>query len=266
MRCTTPESCVVHFNLHANDLSLQRVNQLVNPAYGSQPWYHLLSLGSRHNDALLRLHADGSIAVSHLQLGPVMASNVAGQLQMNAGKVQLDIVRSDVLGGKNAGRWNADFTQSPPQYAGGGTVQKISMDQLSAAMKDSWAGGQLTGKYGLSLRGATAASLRDSITGSLDFTWMAGSLRHLALEGRPAPLSFASLAGVLTAHDRKLTCKDCKLNSAGTTFELSGAASFDRTLDFSLKRSGGPSYAISGSLEKPQVQALPSFVTQAQAR
>jgi uncharacterized protein involved in outer membrane biogenesis len=266
MRCATPENCVVHFNLHANELSLWRVNQLVNPAYSSQPWYHLLSLGSRHNDALLKLHANGNVSVSHLQLGPVMASNVAGQLQMDAGKVQLDILRSDVLGGKHAGRWNADFTQSPPQYAGGGGVQKVSMDQLSAAMKDNWATGQLTGKYGVSLRGATAASLRDSITGSLDFAWTAGSLRHVALEGRPAPLNFASLEGVLSAADRKLSCTEVKLFSGNAAFDVSGAASFDRTLNFSLKRSGGTSYAISGSLDKPQVQALPSPVTQAQAR
>ena len=65
---------------------------------------------------------------------------------MNAGKVQLDILRSDLLGGHHSGRWTGDFTQSPPNFAGGGALQKISMEQLSTLMHDNWASGQISGQ------------------------------------------------------------------------------------------------------------------------
>lgn len=266
MQCTGPETCVVHFNLHSNELSLARVNQLLNPSSVSQPWYHLLSLGSRHNDALLKLYAEGNIAVNRLQLGSVVVNNFAGKLEMSAGKVQLDIARSDVFGGKHIGRWSADYTQSPAMYTGGGAVQKVSMEQLSTAMKDNWATGQLTGKYGLSMRGTTPASLRDSITGSLDFSWANGALRHVAIEGKPAPFTFANFAGVLRTANGKLTLQDSKLSSGGNTFDITGTAAYDRTLDLHLSRAGGTSYAISGSLEKPDVKAVSAPITQAQSR
>jgi hypothetical protein len=266
MRCTSPETCIVHFNLHANELTLQRVNQLLNPRQRSQPWYQYLSLNRQHNHALLKLYADGNVAVNRLQLGTVVATNVAGQLRMNAGKIEFDVLRSELLGGRNAGRVTADFTQSPPQYTAGGGFQHFSMDQLSAAMKDSWATGQLVGKYGFTLKGTDAASLRDSVTGSLDFTWTGGSLRHVTLEGHSTPLTFSSLSGVLNAADRKLTLNDCMMNSAGAAFEVSGTAAYDRTLDVRMNRTDGTSYAISGPLEKPIVQALPSPVTQAQTQ
>ena len=71
---------------------------------------------------------------------------------------------------------------------------------------------------------------------------------------------------MLRAGNGKLALQDCKLASGGSTFELSGTAAYNRNLDLRLSRTGGPAYSISGSLEKPDVQALNSPVTQAQAR
>jgi AsmA protein len=258
LQCTASENCVIHFNLHANALSLNRVNQLLNPSARSQPWYHLLGLGQQRRDALLTTRADGSFTVARFELGPLLAGNVAGQLKMNDGSVELDILRSDVLGGHYNGPWTADFAQSPPRFAGGGALQKIAMDQLAAVMHDNWAAGQLTGKFGVALQGTDAASLRDSATGSMDFAWTGGTLRHIVLEGHATPMSFSSLAGVVQFGKPGLTLKDCTMNSGGTAYELNGTAAYDRTLKLKLERPDGISYTISGQLEKPQVQALPA--------
>ncbi len=53
LHCTTPETCAIHFDLHSSELSLARVNQLLNPAARSQPWYHLLAIGQQQPDTLL---------------------------------------------------------------------------------------------------------------------------------------------------------------------------------------------------------------------
>lgn len=264
LHCTAPENCAVHFNLHASDLSLARVNQLLNPAARSQPWYHLLAIGEQHQDALLKLHADGKFDVTHFQMGKLTADNFQGHLTMNGGKAELEILRSDILAGHHTGKWTGDFTVSPPMYSGGGALQKISMDQLSTLMHENWATGQASGKYAITLQGKDAAALVNSATGSADFTWTGGSLRKLALEGHPAPLTFASLSGIVTIGQKKLTFDNCELKMPNAIFNLKGVATYDRTLNFMLQRSGGASYSVAGTLNDPQVTAAPP--TQAQLR
>ncbi len=266
LHCTSPQTCVIHFDLHAGDLSLARVNQLLNPAARSQPWYHLLSIGQQRHDALLKLHADGKFEITHFQLGRLAADDLRGQVQMNAGKIQLDILHSDLLGGHHTGHWTADFTQSPPGFEGGGSMQKISMDQLSALMHENWASGPALGKYAVAMQGTDVAGLRDSATGSIDFTWTGGSLRKLALEGHAPPLTFSSLAGIAQIGHGKLTFDNCELKTAGVVYDVKGTAAYDRTLNFRLQHAGGTSYIVAGSLDKPTVEAVPASSTQAQLR
>ena len=264
VHCTSPETCSIHFDLHTGELSLARVNQLLNPAARSQPWYHLLAIGEQQLDVMLKLHVDGKFEVAHFDLGRLSAENLQGQLRMNGGRAELDILRSELLGGHHSGTWTADFTQSPPTYAGGGALQKISMDQLSTLMHENWASGQTVAKYAISMRGADAGSLLGSATGSADFTWTSGSLRKVALEGRPAPLTFSSLAGILKLGQSKLTFDNCEMKTSSAVYNVKGIATYDRNLNFRLQRSGGTSYVIAGSLEEPQVVAVPASSTQAQ--
>ena len=266
LHCTSPEMCTIHFDLHTNDLSLAQVNQLLNPSARSQPWYRLLAVGQQHQDALLKLHADGKFDIAHFQLGRLTADNFQGQVEMNAGKVELEVVRSDLLGGHHSGKWTGDFTQSPARYSGGGGLQKISMDQLSTLMHEDWATGQAAGKYAMAMQGTDAASLLSSATGSVDFTWSGGSLRKLAIEGRPAPLTFSILSGILTIGQGKLTFDNCELKTGGALYNVKGVATYDRNLNFRLQRSGGTSYVVAGPLDQPKVEAVPASATQAQLR
>ena len=264
LHCSAPQTCAVHFDLHTSDLSLARVNQLLNPSVRSKPWYHLLAIGEQHQDALLKLNADGKFDIAHFQLGKLMADNVQGHLTLTAGKVALEILRSDMLAGHHTGKWIGDFTVSPPKYSGGGALQKISMDQLSTLMHDNWATGQSSGKYAITLQGNDAAELLNSATGSADFSWTGGSLRKLALDGHPAPLTFSNLSGILTIGQKKLTFENCELKMPNATFNVKGIATYDRTLNFTLQRSGGTSYSVAGSLAQPQVTPVPASATQAQ--
>jgi AsmA protein len=266
LHCTTPETCVLHFDVKMNQLSLARMNQLLNPAAQAGPWYRLLAIWQQRPEALLKLRANGRFEIAHVQMEHLLADNLQGQVQLNAGKVQLDILGSDLLGGHHSGRWTADFTLSPPRYVGGGALQKIAMDQLSSLMHDNWASGQASGTFAVAMQGADAPSLRDSLTGSLDFSWTTGSLRHVVLEGRTAPLAFSSLAGVAEIGQGKLAFNDCELKSGGTSFQLSGTAGFDRALNLRLQPAFGNSYAIAGPLDKPQVSPVPANPAQAQLR
>jgi hypothetical protein len=256
VHCLAPGSCVLHFDVRADDASLARMNQLVNPNFFNRPWYHLLEIGQRHEDALLKLRASGKFASARFELGTVVANNVSANVEFDAGKLRVRDLRADILGGRHNGSWTADFTAGPPTYSGTGSVSRVSMAEVAALMHDNWAAGTVDGQYSLALRGLNPASLRDSATGSADFMWNDGSLRHVMLEGRGAPLLFSRLTGKVALAKGTVDLIDCKLQSGGANYTVKGTASYDRSLAVRLERAGGHSYVISGSLDKPRVETV----------
>ncbi len=256
VHCTAPESCILHFDVRSDDASLTRLNQLVNPSYFNRPWYHLLDIGQRHEDALLKLRASGHFSSARFEVGTAAANNVSANVEFDAGKLRVRDLRADILGGRHSGVWTADFTVSPPTFSGTGSVARVSMAQLATLMHDSWAAGAVDAQYSLAMRGLDFAHLRESATGSADFTWNDGSLRHVVLDGRGAPLAFSNFAGKVALENGTFTLVDCKLQSGGANYVVKGTASYDRSLAVRLERTGGRSYVISGSLDKPHVETL----------
>ncbi|HEY4932629.1 MAG TPA: AsmA family protein [Terriglobales bacterium] len=267
LHCGSPGSCLLHFDLHTPEISLARLNQLLNPTYQSQPWYHLLAIGQRDENALMKLHAQGRVSAGQLVIGDLVATNFNSAVDMSSGKLSLKDMRADLLGGHHSGNWDADFTTAAPKYFGSGTVTKLVMAQVSALMHDPWATGTLDGQYTLGLAGMDAAALRASATGSASFKWIGGFLRHVVLEAKSAPLSFSSFGGQVALRNGSLGCEACKLQSTGETFDVTGSASFGRTLDVRLESSGQSiSYTISGPLDQPHVESVPSPHSEAKAR
>ncbi|MGC2110817.1 MAG: AsmA family protein [Candidatus Korobacteraceae bacterium] len=267
IHCTSPENCVLRFDVHADDVSLTRANQLLNPSFSRQPWYHLLAIGRWHEDALLKLRASGHFSTQRLELGPLTASNVNGTVELSGGKLRIGELQADFLGGHQDGSWIADFSNSPPRFMGNGVVNKLSMTQLGGLMHDNWATGSIDAEYSLTLAGLNPSSLRDSASGTADFTWSGGSLRHITLDGRGAPLTFSSFAGKLGLQNAAFTVTDGKLRSSGATFTVKGTASYNRSLEVKLDHSGGGrSYVISGTLDQPRVETVTAPTAEAALR
>ncbi len=59
---------------------------------------------------------------------------------------------------------------------------------------------------------------------------------------------------------------NCKLQSSGILYAVKGTASYDRSLDLRLQHSGGHSYVISGTLDKPHVQVVTAPAAEASLR
>lgn len=266
VHCTAPESCTLRFDVHTDDASLARLNQLVNPSYFNRPWYHLLAIGQRREDALLKFHASGHFSSSRFEIGSAVATNVSAAVEFDAGKLRVRELRADLLGGRHNGTWTADFTVAPPTYSGTGSITRVSMAQLGTLMHDSWAAGAVDAQYSLAMRGLDRASLRDSATGSADFTWSDGSLRHVVLDGRGAPLAFSNFIGKVALANGAFTLADCKLQSGGANYTVKGTASYDRSLALRLERAGGRSYVISGPLDKPRVETSTAPAAEAALR
>jgi hypothetical protein len=255
--CQTPSTCVLHFDLHTPEISLSRLNQLLNPSFKSRPWYHLSEIGERDDNAFLRLQAQGRISGDRCAVGSLIASNVTGTLTMKAGAISFKSMNADVLGGHHIGNWDADFSSQPPKFFGSGTLTKVAMTQLGALMHDPWASGTLDGQYTLGLAGADSPGLRDSANGSASFIWSGGTLRHITLEGRTTPLSFSVFKGQVLIRNGVLSCESCPLKSSGDLYQVKGTASFARNLDLRLEGSGDTAFTVSGPLEKPRVEAVP---------
>jgi len=258
VHCTVPETCIVHFDAHTDDVSLSRLNRLANPSFRAQPWYRLLAPWQRREDALLRLRASGHFTAARLELGSAVANNVSGNADLDAGKLRVSDLRADFLEGHHTGTWTADFRVSPPRFAGSGNLTRVSMAQLATLMHDNWASGTIDAKYSLAIAGLTPAALRDSANGSADFAWSGGSLRHVTLDSRGAPMSFSDFTGIVSLQNGTLHLADCKLQSAGSSYAVKGTASFDRNLDLRFEHLGGRTYAVSGPLDKPRVETVPS--------
>ncbi len=218
IHCTAAETCIVHFDAHADDASLARLNHLVNPSFRPQPWYRLLAPWQRREDALLKLRAGGRFTAARMEIGTVVASNVSGTVELDGGKLRVNDLRADLLGGRHAGTWTADFTTSPPRFAGSGNVVRVSMAQLAALMHDNWAIGMIDAKYSLAMAGLTPSALRDSATGSADFNWSGGSLRHVTLDSRGTPVSFSDFTGLVSLQNETLNLTECKLQSAAGNY------------------------------------------------
>ncbi len=256
VHCSAPESCTVLFDIRTDDASLARLNELVNPSYFNRPWYHLLEIGQRREGALLKLHAHGHFSSSRFELGTAVANNLSAAVELDAGKLRVRELRADIVGGHHNGTWTADFTATPPTYSGTGSITRVSMAQMGTLMHDNWAAGVMDAQYGLSMRGVNRVNLRDSASGSADFTWSDGLLRHVVLDGRGAPLAFSSLIGKVVLANGTFTLADCKLQSAGANYTVKGTALYDRSVALRLERAGGHSYVISGPLDKPRVETL----------
>ena len=266
VHCTTPETCVLHFDAHADDASLARLNRLVNPALRSHPWYRLLAPWQRREDALLKLRARGRFTAARLEVGTAVANNVSGTAELEAGRLGVSDLRADFLGGHHSGTWSADFTVSPPRFSGSGNLTRVSMTQLASLMHDNWATGTMDAKYSLAMSGLTPAALRSSASGSAVFAWDNGSLRHVTLDFRGAPITFSEFTGSVTLENATFTLTDCKLQSAGDHYAVKGTASFDRNLDLRFERTGGRIYAVSGPLDKPRVEAVSAPAAEAALR
>ncbi|MGH8701771.1 MAG: AsmA family protein, partial [Burkholderiales bacterium] len=179
--CTSSEgSCLLSFVLQVPELSTDDLNRLLNPRLHEKksPWFALGGTGraSESRGVLRELHAEGQLTVGRVLVKSLAATHVSARAHLAGGRLLLDDVQGEVLGGRHRGAWRADFTGPEPVYSGKGNLQDASMEQLARLMRDPWATGSVEAEYDAALRGWTAAELAANAAGSARFTWQNGSL------------------------------------------------------------------------------------------
>lgn len=261
--CGMTSACPLRFDLHADEIALDRVNQLLNPSLSKRPWYRFLSSESSGNPYLLTANATGTLAANRFLIHAVTATGFSAKLELQSGRLQLSDIHAEVLGGTHTGEWRADFTSLPPQYVGSGTLERVSLRQLATLMHDGWVTGAANATYRASASGLNAADLYSSASGTLHIEAWEGVLPHITLADSASPLQIHHLTAALQLQNQKFEIKDGRLDTTDAAYQLSGTASLGRVLNLKLTREGSSGFAITGTLGEPRISEVRRSETRA---
>lgn len=262
--CGITGVCAIRFDLHADEIALGRVNQLLNPSASKQPWYHFLSVsGNSAPPYLLIANASGKLSANRVMIHNLTATQFSAKVELESGHLRLSEMRAEVLGGRHTGEWQADFTSKPPKYSGNGSLERISLRQLSTAMHDGWVTGSANATYRASATGLDATDLYSSAAGTLQVEAWEAVLPHMTLSDGDSALQVRHLAAAVAMQDERFAIRNGQLDSPDGTYQLSGTASFGRVLNLKLTREGMPGFAITGTLAEPHISQVSPAETQA---
>lgn len=246
--CESLEQCPIEFVLESNELTTEQLNQLLNPAYARRAWYKVF--GDAPISTLGRLQARGRITVGRFTSGSLVATHVNAKAELAGGKLRLTEFKADLLGGKQQGEWQADFTGEHPAYEGRGKLTAVNVTQLGTLLRDPSLGGVLNGEYTIKMAGWSAAEFAASATGTAGFDWRKGALSRITLNSHP--VRFASFTAQVSLNGGKFAFTRGRMVTARAIYEVGGTASLARELALSFRSTIG-SYDVSGTLDKPRV-------------
>jgi hypothetical protein len=250
--------CPITFTVHADELSPERLNQLFNPKFRSRPWYNFFMPRSEgKTNPLPDTEATGGFGIEHWKMGTAVAAHVSGGIKIGHLRVTVSEMRGELFGGQHSGEWQADFSGTKPIFSGKGKLAHANLSLVAAAMQDAWATGTGDLGYQLKMTGLSRSDLRSSASGIGDFTLHDGTLRHMGLDSKANPLKVNKAEGTIELRDGNFVFSDAKLQSGSAVYSLQGSATWTRELNFKLT-DNQHSYALSGTLEKPEVQQAPA--------
>jgi AsmA family/AsmA-like C-terminal region len=261
-RCPAP--CPIKFDLRADEISTDSLNEWLNPNPPEpRPWYRFSpSASSAGGRSFLNdLQATGTVAADRFVIRNLHADRVTAKLDLDRGQVRLSDLRADVLGGKHRGEWRADFTVKPPLYSGSGTLDSVALTHLADVMHENWIAGTASAKYQIELAGFSAADLMNSAQGEFRFTMRDGLFPRVLVSA--APLQVRRFTGTVALRKGEIELQQASLESSAATYTVTGKVSSSKKLDFKLVPEGSAGLTVTGPLSDPRVTAIRRPETQA---
>ena len=254
--------CQFQFDLSADSLSKADLTEWFSEHSTKRPWYRVLDTNSENASnapagapQFLSMRAQGTLRVGRFSVDGITATRVSSILEFERGKLSLTGLSGELLQGTHHGNWVVDFTPpvatSGPKFRGTGTVSNISLDQVSAAMNDSWISGVADATYVVS--GADLRDLLHNAEAKVKFVMLNGSLPHIDLADAAQPLRVDRFSGDLLLNAGEWRLPDAILKSQGDRYKVSGTATSTKNLDFVLNNDDDRSWSITGSLAEPHI-------------
>jgi len=272
--CGMPGTCLIRFNLNAEELGLSDLDEWLSSPPSRRRWYQVLTSAEPTSPFLENLRASGKVSIGRLRFPSIVADRVSAALDLERGTLKISELRADLLGGKHRGDWQMDLSAAPPRYTGSGTLTGISLQEMADAMHDPWISGTAEGTYQLTASGIDSSAFWESAEGALQFDLRNGVLSHISLASDEGPLRVARWQGRARLRAGKIEIDKGKLVSPFATYEISGTASLGRMLDLELTRGaemkpdrgGALVYSITGTVAEPRVALTPAQETQARLK
>lgn len=260
--CTSLQTCPINFDLHADEIDTDKLNDLMNVRPPERPWYRFLPSTSQAGKSFLaRVRAAGKLSANRVVIRNLVGTRFTAQVDLDDGKLHLSSVRGDIMGGKHQGDWRASFAGKQAVYSGVGTVESLSLSQVGEAMHDDWIRGTLSARYMIDMSGQSLGELTSSAQGTVQFNMRDGALSHIVLAG--SPLRVRRFLGSLEIRDGQVEFRDATLDSLTSNFTVNGTASLSKKLDFQFVREGASGFNVTGTLSEPLVAPSRRSETQA---
>jgi len=249
--CASPELCQASFDLHADVVSTDAINEWWNPRKPERSWYELATSPEPGPSVLAGVRASGTMSADRFEIRDFEADHVSAKVELNRARLHLFDLRADVLGGKHTGEWRADFSLKPPAFSGSGSLENVSLARVAGLMRDPWISGTSAFHYELGLSGLSAAELSASAKGTLRFEAHDGDLLHMKLNGVSLPIR--RFNGTLAIERGDIELQHATLVSTDATYAVSGNASLARKLDLTFAKQDGSGFRVAGTLADPTI-------------
>ena len=260
--CLAPGACKVQFNLRTAELNAADLNDLLNPAAKKQSWYKFLSRSDNQPPYLLHASAIGKIALDKLMVGKSPCTQLTAELELHDGKLTIANLKGQTLEGKATGEWQADFSSRPPVYSGSGSFDGVSMAGVAGLMHNAWIDGNGTARYEFKASGWGVQDLLDSVDLTGDFVVRDGSFPHITLTSNSNVLHTSHFSGRILLREGEFSFPDAKLESPSGVYKVSGTVSLTGDLNLKMTGESAPGFALSGTLLKTRVSAIPITAAQ----
>jgi hypothetical protein len=255
--CVSPQTCPIEFDLHADQIVADEWNELLSLHPRKRPWYRLLSGNVQPGlSVLAAAHASGKLTASRLMIKRLVGEHVSANVELNEGKVTISNLQAEVLSGKHNGKWQADFTVTPPAYSGTGTLERVSLAQVATLMRDGWITGVATTSYHVTLSDYSSGDLLESAKGALYLDIQDGTFPHVLFTNGSTPLHVSRFRGHVVLQDGKFEIQQGKLETPTGIYQVSGIASPGRDLDIRLLHDPSHGFSIRGTVAEPRVSVI----------
>jgi hypothetical protein len=279
-----PPSSAWRFDLDADRLDARALAARLSPRpERSSLLERIFGFGQAAGSAplwLASLDAVGQVRVGRLLASPVEFEHVRGRVEIDKGALDLSGAEARFYGGSAAGSFGLSVEKRVPVWRLQARLDRVDLSRLSRAVegKPPRFGGEASGSVTLTARGATTASLVETLSGSARLDLRNPSDRHVnwlstleegrAVLGRSA---FSEAEARLHVAAGKLNFDDLTLFGARGHLQAAGALDLAHggaleVVARVISPRHGPTleariYRVTGSPANPQVQLRPAAAT-----
>jgi hypothetical protein len=260
--CSKLSTCGVRFDLHADTITVEEVQQWLTATPRKRPWYRL-SPAVRPAAAVLRaLNVEGQLSANRIEMRALAANRVSARVTLHEGEIQISDLSGDFLGGKHRGSWEIDLRSTPPTFTGTGALERVALEQLAHAMDDGWISGTAKATYQITGAGSNVPDFLAAAAGDLRFEMRDGLLPHIVAPAATAPLRVRRFRGRLTLRSGVFELQSGTLDNGVEAYDVRGTASPGQKLDIRFARNGS-SFQVNGTLSEPHVVPASAIDTRA---